>query len=214
MFKMINYSQDEDKFYHDKYYDREYMKNYENKLFKYRTIPKEYLFKLSVSACHKLYLTSFIKDIGATIPINIINEDNPFFYKILFEANRYYLIDEYYYNRRRRINSITTQNNTFMITSIKTAELILKVLLDNGLYDEYKKYVLNKVIFMIRLNYEKISDEFKEKFYNKCVDFINNVLTPELYTDSFELIEPEHKIFLNKLIYSSDYEDFNNSYSL
>jgi hypothetical protein len=214
MFKMINYLQDEDRFYHEDYYDMKYMKRFEDKLFNYRTVPADLLFKISVSACHKFYLASFIKDINATFPVNVINEDNPFFYQVLFEANRFYLVDDYYYNRRRRKNSITTLNDSFLITSIKTAEHIYKVFLDNGLYELYKKQVLNKVIYTMKYKYEVISEEFKEEFYNECMEFLNRNMDSELYIDLIENITPNNKKFIIKLFYSSDYEEFNQLYNM
>lgn len=167
MFKNIVFYEEHQEFGMEKYYDMEFMNNFENKIFNHQDLDKSKLFELPNAPWNKFYLKSFLDKNNIHFPNeNLIHEDNPFFYKVITSAKRISLTNKYLHNRRRRPGSIMTLNNEKLFDNIDIMYKILDVFFeDKELYDYYKKEILEYISSVLKIKYNKIEDEFKEKFF-------------------------------------------------
>ena len=171
LFKNIVYYEDSKSFGFESYYNMEFLNKFESKVFNHLDLDKSKLFEISNASWNKLFLKSFLDNNNIRFPNeNLIQEDNPFFYKALLSAKTIFLIDEYLHNRRRRPNSIMTLNDERLFDTIEVCYLILNVFFeDMELYEYYKKEVLNYIVAVIlKGKYNKIHDSLKEKYYKKA----------------------------------------------
>ena len=192
IYKSIVYYEDTQNFGMERYYDMDFMNEWDSKVFNHWDLDKTKLFSIPVAAWNKLYLKSFLDDNNIRFPNeNLIHEDNPFYCKMITSAERISLINHYFHNRRRRSGSIMTWNNERLFDNIEIVYKILEVFLEKPeLYEYYKKEVLFYIfVAVLDAKYEQIDEQFKERFFNEVVnvyhDFINNF---GLYDDILESV--------------------------
>jgi len=208
-FKAINYDENKNTFYKTDYYEIHPLKEFENKIFNYKDISKNDLFKITVTAWSKLYSTKFLKKIDVKFPEKIIHEDNLFYFKVMFKANRISFCSHDFYNRRRRNDSITTTYDDFMIGTIKIQDMILNYFLENNLYDDYKEVLLNKLCFFIKYRFNLIDKKYKPEYYNKTkilFEKINGMYN--LSNDMNNLLYKYNLTFYNSIMASENYDQF------
>lgn len=179
MFKNIVYYENSQDFDMEQYYEMDFLIKCHSKVFNHWDIDKTQIFSIPNGPCNKLYLKSFLDKYNIRFPNkNLINEDNPFFYKLLLYANRISFFDKYFYNRRRRPSSIMTLTNERLFESIEIVYEILEIFLENkAIYEHYKKEVITYIFNMLNIKYEQIDTEFKDEFFkeiqNVFCKFIN-----------------------------------------
>lgn len=169
MFKNIVYYSKENDFGYERYYDMNFMNKYDGKIFNHWDLNPNEVFKLPVGPCNKLYKKSFLEKNNIRFPNeNIIQEDNPFFFKVITLAENISIINKYLYNRRRWSGSIMgSLDDEMLFSRIYVADLLIQYFLeDNHLYDHYKKNLLNYISnHLTNAPYTLIKEEFKEEMY-------------------------------------------------
>lgn len=209
MFKLINYVQDDDIFYKDDYYSMTCAERYFDKCFNYETLPAYLVFKIPNSPCNKLFKTSLIKDNDVKFPEGLIHEDNPFFFEVFFLAKKIMISDNYFYNRRIRSKSITQKRDTSIEDIIPIVNIVLDYFMNNGLYEVYKKYLLNYVIRNLKSKFYLIYPQYKEEFYDLMRSSMDKYLEVYHLGDDFgELLYRPNKRFYNLIIASNNFTDF------
>lgn len=192
MFKAINFDDEKMLFYKDNYYSMDFMDSHLNKVFNHNDLTSREIFGMAVSACLKLYNKSFLIKNNLEFPVGLIHEDNPFFYEMLYKANKVSMIDYYFYNRRRRLDSITTKNGKEVLDVIQIIEKCLRIGLDDeNIYEKHKNTILNKVFYSLNTKYEYIEETYKEEFFTKAKDFVLKI------TQEFPYLENDLKNSLN-----------------
>lgn len=173
MFKNIVHYEDSHEFGWEKYYDMEFMDEFENRVFNHWDLDKRKLFSIPNGPCNKLYLKSFLDRNDIRFPDeNLIHEDNPFFYKVITTARRISLVNEYLYNRRRRPGSIMTFNDERLFDNIDVMYMVFKVFFeDEELYSYYNNELLHYIFTSVfNGKYAQIEDSLKEEFYSRVQD--------------------------------------------
>ncbi len=169
MFKYIVFYNNKVDFGFEKYYDMNFMNKFNEKVFCHWDLNPNEVFNLPVGPCNKLYRKSFLEDNNIRFPEgNLIQEDNPFFFKVITQAERVSILNMYLYVRRRRNNSIMASlGDTMLFSRIYIAELLVDYFFSNPqLYDHYKKNLLNLISkHFLNESYMLINEEFKEEMY-------------------------------------------------
>jgi len=165
-FKMLNYNNENDEFYSTDYYDLTCLKElFTDSTYNYHDF-KDKIFYIAVSPCNKLYKRRFLENINVKFPEGLIFEDNPFFFNCILNAKKVLLYDEYLYFRRRIKNSVMSSINDKHFDIIPITNEIINVFKNNGLFEEFKKDLLNKKIGLIKnLVYNKLDEKYKSVFF-------------------------------------------------
>lgn len=205
IFKCIVYYNDFRYFGIEKYYEMEFLTQFNHKIFNHWDVEKRKLFSIPTPVWNKLYLKSFLDKNNITFTNeNYIFEDNPFSIKSIIHANRISISNNYFYNRRRRPDSVMTLTDNKIFDILHIVILILEVFLDNAeIYEYYKNQLLNYIFSSILTRkYHEIDEEYKKQFfygvqgvYKKLLkdyglyeDIINNVDEDVLKFFKFEEI--------------------------
>lgn len=212
MFKSISYNDSNKSYFKDDYLSIIPLNKYNNKVFNFNQIYEE-LFEISVSPVNKLYLASFLDDVGAKFTEKYIHQDNPFFYQVFCEAEKIYLADEYFYNRRVWEGSITTLRDDTELGTIEIVEEILKVFINNGLYKKFKKLLLNRLLFKLRNRYTLVGDDFKETYFIRSKKKLYKFMFDYgLYDDLIDSLSYENRKYFDRIVYSKNFEEFLNGF--
>lgn len=188
IFKAINFDDEQILFYRDEYYNMDIMNPYLNKIFNHNDLNANEIFGIAVSAWIKLYNKSFLLNNNLEFPVGLIHEDNPFFFEMLYKAQRVSIIDNYMYNRRRRENSLTTLHGKEVLDVIKIIKICLTFALNNNeIYKEYKIDILNKIFYRLKNKYDFIEETYKNEFIIKTKEFLLNMFS------EFEYLEKDLK---------------------
>lgn len=181
MFKNIVFYENKLDFGYERYYDMNYMDKYEGVIFNHWDLTSNEVFNLPVGPCNKLYKKSFLDKYHIRFPNeNLIQQDNPFFFKVITLAENVGVSTKYFYNRRRRSKSVMgSLGDERLFSRIYIAELLVAYFLnDKKLYNRYKKDLFNRVSkHLTNEAYEFIKEDFKQEMY----DSIHN-----LYIKFFE----------------------------
>ena len=172
IFKLINFDDDTRKQFTSNYYEMNFLKNMDGKIFNYTDIG-ENLLQMAVSAPGKLFRHDLIHNLE--FPSGLIFEDNPFFIEAMFKSKRVSFWDKHLYYRRIRLGSITTtaENRNFSDT-LKIANKIIDITKKYGEYDAYLKVILDKKLRSAYGRFQKVNIKYKQDFFNEMKsDFIN-----------------------------------------
>lgn len=175
MFKYITYKEKTQKFEIEPYYNMKFMDKFENKIFNHWDLNPEEVFNLPVGPCNKLYKKSFLDTNQIRFPNeNLIQEDNPFFFKVITLAKKISITNSFIYNRRRQLKSIMSSlNDEKLFSCIYIAELLVNYFLkDSNLYNHYKKNLLERISNHLTNDpYNLINFNLKEEMWQKVHDF-------------------------------------------
>ena len=181
IFKSIVLYEDKSDFGFEDNYDMNYMNKYEGTIFNHWDLTSYEVFNLSVAPWNKLYKKSFLDKYDIGFPNeNLIQQDNPFFFKLITSAERVGFSTKRFHVRRRRSGSVMSSlGDERLFSRLYIAELLVKYFLsDDKLYEHYKKDLFNLVSnHLTDEAYELIYDNFKQKMH----DSIHN-----LYIKFFE----------------------------
>ncbi|MDR3290704.1 MAG: glycosyltransferase [Methanobrevibacter sp.] len=147
-------------------------KSFDNRTFNHLQT-KEFFFLIPVMAFNKIYRLEFIKNFKFTE--SLLFEDNSFFYHSYLNAKRVSFNRNFlYFYRYNRRGSITTSDDNRLFDVIKTLYICLDIFKKSDYFDNYK-FILFISSFCRSMNiYKKISDKYKEKFFNLLKEYINN----------------------------------------
>ncbi len=173
IFKLINFIDETGETFSTKYYDMKFLKKaVGDRVFYHGDLKPEEIYRVAVSAPSKLYRTSLISDIRFPKGMNF--EDNPFFVEAFLRAERVLFYDEYLYERRIREGSITsTSSNRGFMDYIEISEMLIEITKRYGLYEKYKRGLYLKTIDNIYLWYSKISEEYRQEFFEKIKEYFS-----------------------------------------
>lgn len=202
MFKNMSYYEDESRFDIEPYYDMAFMNKWEGEVFNHYDLETGDLFNIPVGPCNKLYLKSFLDENNIRFTNqNLIQQDNPFFFKNITKAGRVGMLNKYFQNRRRRSGSVMTFRGKRILDNIKIVEIILNVFLeDKEIYNRYKKDLLTFLFKVLRNKYNLIDDEFKPLFAKESEILINKFYSEYgLYDDIQNLVNDNLLNFFNSV---------------
>ena len=208
IFKAINYDQDTDSYYEIDYYTMP--KLYEcvgDSVFNWRDLGSK-IFKISVTPWSKLYRHEFVKESGAKFPMNLIYQDNIFFYQILFSADRIYFYDKFLYKRRVHSKSLVNSHNEKSVQAIEIFNLIVKTFMDYGHFEEFKSELYNRKINTCNYRYNLIRDEFKELFFVEMKKDFEKIIGHEKYDDFYSNLYLRSKMLFDNVILSNNHVEY------
>ncbi|MEE0942222.1 MAG: glycosyltransferase [Methanobrevibacter sp.] len=172
MFKNIVFYENKNDFGHEEYYDMVYMDKYDGEIFNHWDLTSDEVFDLPVGPCNKLYKKSFLDKHSIRFPNqNVIQEDNPFFFKVITLAEKVGFSTKYLYNRRRWHDSIIgSLGDERLFGRIHVADLLVKYFLsDDKLYEHYKRNLFDYVSnHLTDEAHEFIKDDFKQEMHD-CI---------------------------------------------
>ena len=219
MFLIMNYSEKEDKYYEDYYYNLSCIENFKNEIFNYEILG-ETLFEVSISPCQKIYKKELLDNIRFSEGIYF--EDNPFFWEVFFSAKRVSMIKEHFYFRRRHESSTTGKLNYKYLDVVAMSDIVINVFHKYGVDSKFKKrlskYKIKYVMQWYNLLEENTKYNFwklmKEDFYmiknnsKKHAYFMDNL--PEdiknFYINTLKSRSPEELEYLQKFCNNINYE--------
>ena len=138
MYQMINYDDETGRAYENDWFNlNDLDESFDDIVFGPEKT-KDFLFDLSVSACQKIYRTSFLRSIDATFPEGIYFEDMPFFFYVYLKAERISIIRKHFYYRRKHNSSITHVVDASYLDTIPAGCELMKRFIENGFYEDYK----------------------------------------------------------------------------
>lgn len=210
MFKNIVYYDDSQNFVIEDYYDMEFMNKFESKVFNHFDMDKTTLFKIPADCCNKLYLKSFLDENNIRFSNeNLIHTDNPFNCKVIFNAKKISLMNNYFYNKRKRSESITSHIE-HIFDCIPIVHLIFDTFLENReIYEYYKKEILSYIFEeVLNTHYINLDEEYKQLFFIKIQSVYKYFIKEYgLYNDIKENIP---NIILNRFKFDEIVEDLIN----
>lgn len=186
IFKLINFDDEIREKYTSDYYEMSFLKPFESKIFNYKDLGKE-LLRMAVPIPGKFFKRDLI--FSMKFPEGLIFEDNLFFTEVMLKAKKVSFLDKHFYNRRIRENSITTTKTIKFADMIIIQNSIIDLFKKFGVYDKYKKEIIEKKFYSCYDRYSQVDELHKEEFFN-------------LIKEDFKAHENEYKndlIFLKKV---------------
>ena len=195
MYKLINFNDDDKEFYTTPGYDMTFVRNFvKNEVFNYKSLG-ELIFGVTVSPVNKLFRTDFVFNSNARFPEGTIFEDNLFFWRLFFNAERVFFLDKYYYKRRRHSSSTTGEGSARWVDAIEIYNGVWDIFKEFGHFDEFKFKLYNNKINFALFRLDNIKAEFKELFFQAWKSDLINV--EKNYLDFFELLNDDNKNLFN-----------------
>ena len=206
LFKTINFNYETRTEFNSSYFDMKFLKeSVGREIFNWKDVKND-LFDISVTATSKLFKREVIQDIR--FPEGIIFEDNVFFIKTIFNAERVYFYDEYLYYRRIHPNSITNSYFKYFSDCMLMYELIYEFIKEIGLYDEFGEQIFNRQCHDIFIRFSQTDDEYKEDFFNKIkTNFLNRKSELEK-TEILNRCSDRSREIFNRALDSKTYNEF------
>lgn len=208
MFQMINYDDKTNKAYENDWFNLNNLdESFDDCVFNSdRT--KDFLFGLSVSACQKIYKTSFLKDINAKFPEGIYFEDMPFFFYVYLNAERISIIRKHFYYRRKHDASITHLVDDKYFDTVPAGNVLFNMFINNGFYEDYKKDLIAYKINGPRMALMDIKSEFKNQLFDLIKEDYEKIKTTKYYNDFSANLGPIKKEFFLNVLNAKTYYDF------
>ncbi len=217
IFKAINYDDINDNYYETENYSmNKVYARVKDDIFTYKDV-EDLMFNMSVTPWSKLYRRDFIEEHEIIFPEGLIFEDNVFFWKVLFNAERICFYDEFLFKRRWYPFSSTTNGDLRFLSSISVINLVWDVFREFDLFEKHKVELYKMKVLTFNMRLQKIKDEFKDDFFLAMKeDFISIVENKNLHNDFMEYAPYKaRKIFEHVLISSNalEYNMIRDTYS-
>lgn len=193
--KLVHFRKNNDIDYNIKVFNYEY--------FKYNIFNGEY-----GVIWNKLYKASFIKNNHIFFPNHKIYNDVEFHVKTTLLAQKISYVDGifYHYNRLGHSSLQTSFVKTIhTIVFFDVLHNLFDFLVENDLYDEFKREFVNFTIFELRNKMKSIDNDFKQEFFEKTKEFYYFL---ELGSDEINHIPFVYFIHFIHVINSENYFDF------
>ncbi|MBF4468085.1 MAG: glycosyltransferase family 2 protein [Methanobrevibacter arboriphilus] len=206
IYKLILYDQNKEEFSTNAYYDLSILNSFfkEDAVWTYHDFNGKF-FDIPREVYSRFYKLSFLQNIDAKFSEKLIFEDNTFFFEVMLNAKRIFLLDDHCVIRRVRENSIISSIDKNFFDVIKITNMVFDVFKKNNLYEYYKKEIINnKLNRTFNFVYSRINKKYKHDFFEllKC-DFCKISQDPELHKDfKLNLDPPLLYFYLNSLNYN------------
>lgn len=209
MFQMTNYNNDTREYHENDWSNLNQLDDsFYNCVFD-SSRTRDFLFKLPVSACQKIYRRKFLEDINAKFPDRIYFEDNPFFYYVWLKAERISLIKKHLYVRRVHSDSITGNCDRKFFDIIPSGVILFDMFVENGYYEAYKKDLIDYRIDAFRLTMKCLSCDLKEDFYIISKMEFDRILKSPYREDFLEYMSNKNKTIFTDILNTKDFQAFN-----
>ena len=197
MFKLKNFNEKTKETIYDEYYAMPYLKKrVEDNVFDYSDVA-DIALRLAVNSPGNFFKREFVRDLK--FPEGLLFEDNVFFTKALFKAERIYFYDKFLYNRRVREDSLS---NKFSISVLDTIDI-------SDIYNTFEntsKGHKADLFLEMRRRYVKFSEKWQkdEYFMNDLPKRLKHIYDSAVLSDSHEEFELRVKLYdkqrkINKL---------------
>lgn len=168
MYKLINFNNETLKQSKYRYFEMEFLDEIVgDNVFNWHDV-KDRIFDMAVTAPAKLFKRDLIKDLK--FPENLIFEDTPFFYNVIFRAQRVYFYDNHLYHRRVRKESITNASFKDFSDCIEIYDIVEDDLRAIGVYEEFSVKLFDRKTRDIFVRFKGVPGEFKKDFHTKIKD--------------------------------------------
>lgn len=219
IFKAINYNDPEKRFYETEVYSMSnLLKAVGTNVFNYKDIPQDVMFNMSVTPWSKLYNREFIERIDAKFPVGLVFEDNVFFWRVLFNADRIYFHDEFLFTRRWYSTSSTTAGDKRFLDSIQVYNLIWKEFQEKGEFENNKVILYNRKVEIGYMRFSKIKPEFKNIYFEAWKEDLLKIFKNKgFFLDFFNNLKYKHKKIVEQVLISNSGYEFDilrSSYNL
>jgi glycosyltransferase involved in cell wall biosynthesis len=162
MFKIYNFNEVSKEPIDDDYYSMPYLKEcVGDNVFNYSDV-EDMALRLAVCPPGCFFKRDFIKDFR--FPEGLLYEDNVFFTKAIFEANRIYFYDKFLYNRRVRDDSLSNTITVNSLDTIDIADMMLDLVKEYG-YDRHKKQLYYRIFNNVYSVFESAPEELKPDLF-------------------------------------------------
>ena len=159
MFKLKNFDDITKEIIEDEYYSMPYLKKrIGDNIFNYNDV-KDIALDLAVNSPGNFFKREFIKDLK--YPEGLLYEDNVFFTKALFKADKIYFYDKFLYNRRVRKNSLSKSPS---LDTIDITDLLLDII-NEYRYTKHKKELYYRIFNNIYKIFENTQEKYKEEVF-------------------------------------------------
>ena len=141
---------------------------------------------------NKCFKTSRIKELGIEFPVGLVIEDMEFCVKAFTQIKYGYIAKEAIYNyRKQRSGSITTDDimNERIEDTFQILERIFAFLIENGLFKEYKQYMLS---IFAKFMFSVIGTPNKRNYIIQAAD---RILTQIDFPNAFKDLEKPKFVF-------------------
>lgn len=205
LFKAINYDDEKNKYYESKDYNMEKLHQFVgDKIFNYRDID-DLIFTIPVTPWNKLYKREFIEKHNIRFPEGLIFDDNIFFWRVLFNAEKIYFYNEFLFKRRWYQTSSTTKGDIRFLDSIDIYNLIFDTFKEYNQFDKYKNILYRNKINTEFMRFTKIREEYREQYFKKMKDdFLNIFNDHDTYIEFMENTPFEFKKIFEEVIISTN----------
>lgn len=208
MFQIINYDESSSKNYESDWFNLKNLdKTFDNKIFT-ASETKKVLFDFSVSACQKIYKTSFLKSINARFPEGIYFEDMPFFYYVYLNSNRISIIRKHLYIRRKHEHSITEKIDSKFLDTVPAGQELFKIFIEGDFYKDYKFDLIAYKINGPRMALSSIEEKYQNDLFKLIKEDYEEIKKTKYYQDFLENLGPIKKKFFLDILKSSSYDEF------
>lgn len=208
MYQMINYDDETGRAYENDWFNlNDLDESFDDIVFGPEKT-KDFLFDLSVSACQKIYRTSFLRSIDATFPEGIYFEDMPFFFYVYLKAERISIIRKHFYYRRKHNSSITHVVDASYLDTIPAGCELMKRFIENGFYEDYKFDLIAYKINGPRMALLDIVEDSKEPLFNLIKEDYEKIKKTEYYQDYLDNLGPKKKKFFLDVLKYDNYQEF------
>ena len=206
IFKIANFNNKTRKESHTPYFDMDFLREIvKDDIFNWSDV-KDCLFDISVTSASKLFKKELLSDIR--FPEGLIFEDNLFFIKTFFKAERVYFADEYLYYRRIRSDSITNSYYDNFTDCMDIYELIIDFIKQIGKYDDFHIQIFDRQCHDCFHRFRLLEEEYKNDFYMKLKSHFSN---QKSMLESYRTLDSCSKRSLeiyNSAINSKTYKEF------
>jgi glycosyltransferase involved in cell wall biosynthesis len=208
MFQMINYDDETGRIYENDWFNlNSFDESFDDRVFAPDEC-RDFLFDLSVSACQKLYRTSFVKDSLVRFPEGIYFEDMPFFFEIYLKAERIAILRKHFYYRRKHSASITHIVDCNYLDTVPAGQELMRRFIENGFYDDYRYDLLAYKINGPRIALSEIVDKCKSPLFDLIHDDYLEIKNSKYYDDYLNELGPVKRKFFLDVIEADNYDEF------
>ena len=208
IFKAINYDEDTGEYYEDPYFTMPVLQEcVADSVFDWRDIGNK-IFNICVTTWSKFYKQELIKENNIQMPINIIYEDNIFFWQILFNSNKIYFYDNFLYTRRVHSSSIVHSHNEKSVDVIKIMDLVIQTFIDYGHFEEFKVDLYNRKVSHCNYRYKLIREEFKGVFFDEMKKDFERGIGHEKYDEFYSSLYSGNRVLFDNVIQSSNHVEY------
>ena len=209
LFLAKNFDDETKEIYENDYYNiRCWGKLMNNRIFRHDEVESS-IFCLPVSPWLKLYKKEFLDNINAVFPKERVMHDNPFFFNVFLKAQRIKLIRKYFYYRRRHESSLINMREKWFWDIIPISNLIVDAFKKNKVFDKYKESAINRKVFTIRSEYDKMDEKYQRKFFKEIVNEFSKISNDfNQWLDYLFSLDQRNLFFYMNIIKSKSFHDF------